>query len=49
MTDIFCLDSEGSYIFDDLIDVLVCSLHKIKVKSSLSIEKLLDLGFRNYL
>ena len=43
MTDDFCLSSEGSYISDDLFDVLVCLLHKIKGKDSLSIEKLLDL------
>ena len=42
MTDDFCLSSEGSYISDDLVDILVCLLHKIKGKDSLSIEKLLD-------
>ena len=31
MTDIFCLDSEGSNIFNELIDNLVgLSLHKVK-------------------
>ena len=45
MTDDFCLSSEGSYISDDLFDILVRLLHKIKGKDSLSIEKLLDLVF----
>ena len=49
MTDDFCLSSEGSYISDDLFDILVCLLHKIKGKDSLSIEKLLDLVFEQYL
>ena len=49
VTDDFCLSSEGSYISNDLVDILVCSLYKIKVKSSLSIEKLLDLAFEYYL